>query len=185
MATEERTTQILDAVERLLARGGLDAVTMRAAAAEAGVSLRLVQYYGNSKDELLHSALSRLSRRSVERWQHASADPNPSIEEFLLEALPTDDASRSLHRVGVSLELLSITTESLVADAYRAHLTAIHDHLTDLCHTRSPGISGRRATDLATECMAFMHGLGSLVMAGHTTQQQARICITDFVARLK
>ncbi|MDZ7917282.1 MAG: helix-turn-helix domain-containing protein [Rhodococcus sp. (in: high G+C Gram-positive bacteria)] len=184
MTNEQRTTQILDAVERLLARGGLEAVTMRAIAAEAGVSLRLVQYYGNSKDELLHSALRRLSHHSVERWQHASsAGEHSSIEAFLLEALPTDEESRSLHRVGVSLELLSITTESPVADAYRTHLSAIHDHLVGLYRDRRPTHSPARATERATQCMAFMHGLGSLVMAGHTTQEQARVCIADFVER--
>ncbi|MFI8568683.1 TetR/AcrR family transcriptional regulator [Rhodococcus sp. NPDC078407] len=184
MTNEQRTTQILDAVERLLARGGLEAVTMRAIATEAGVSLRLVQYYGSSKDELLHSALRRLSYRSVERWQHASSvGEHSSIETFLLEALPTDDESRSLHRIGVSLELLSITTESPVADAYRAHLSAIHDHLVDLYRTRWPESSRVRATERATQCMAFMHGLGSLVMAGHTTLDLARASIADFLDR--
>ncbi|OZF37495.1 hypothetical protein CH295_07570 [Rhodococcus sp. 14-2483-1-2] len=184
VTNEQRTTQILDAVERLLSHGGLEAVTMRAVATEAGVSLRLVQYYGNSKDELLHSALRRLSLRSVERWQHASsAGEHSSIETFLLEALPTDDESRSLHRVGVSLELLSITTESPVADAYRAHLSAIHEYLVCLYRTRYPQLSEVQAAGFARQCMAFMHGLGSLVMAGHTTAEQARICVSEFVER--
>lgn len=157
---------------------------MRAIAKEAGVSLRLVQYYGNSKDELLHSALGRLSRRSVERWQRTSeGEKRSSVEEFLLVALPTDDDSRSLHRVGVSLELLSITVDSPVADAYRSHLTATHRHLIDLYRTRSPEMSSARTTDLARQCMAFMHGLGSMVMAGHTTPEQASDCIADFVER--
>ena len=48
-----RRDDILDAVDRLLGAGGVHAVTMRKVAAEAGVSLRLVQYYGTNKDTLL------------------------------------------------------------------------------------------------------------------------------------
>jgi AcrR family transcriptional regulator len=121
--TSASRAQILDAVERLLGRGGLEAVTMREVAAEAGVSLRLVQYYGKSKDELLTAALERLAHKSVQRWharseEHAR-DGQPKdgsvlarVRAFLDEALPTDEAGRTLHRVGVSLELLTITRPS-------------------------------------------------------------------------
>lgn len=69
MAESTRRTEIMEAVERLLTRGGLNAVTMRAVADEADVSLRLVQYYGRTKDELLGATLDRLADQSVERWQ--------------------------------------------------------------------------------------------------------------------
>src|SRR5690625_5731554 len=69
MTESTRRTEIMEAVERLLARGGLNAVTMRAVAAEADVSLRLVQYYGSTKDELLSATLDRLADKSVERWR--------------------------------------------------------------------------------------------------------------------
>ncbi|MGV7636496.1 TetR family transcriptional regulator, partial [Mycobacterium kansasii] len=46
---EERRAQLADALARVAARDGLHAVSMRSVAAEAGVSLRLVQYYFTSK----------------------------------------------------------------------------------------------------------------------------------------
>jgi AcrR family transcriptional regulator len=42
---EQRRRQITDALLRIAGTRGLQAVTMREVAAEAGVSLRLVQYY--------------------------------------------------------------------------------------------------------------------------------------------
>ena len=42
---EARRRQITDAVVRLTVKGGLPAATFREVAAEAGVSVRLVQYY--------------------------------------------------------------------------------------------------------------------------------------------
>lgn len=177
MSSDHRRSQILDAVDRLLAVGGLDAVTMRAIAAEAGVSLRLVQYYGKTKDDILFSALERQSRRSIERLEAREG----TVETFLLEALPDDDESRALHRVGVSLEFLAVTTDSPASHAYRDHLAAIHTHLEGLYRRRRPAPTPASTDDLARQTMAFMHGLGSLVMTGHTTPEEARASIRSFL----
>jgi AcrR family transcriptional regulator len=106
MTESTRRTEIMEAVERLLARGGLNAVTMRAVAAEADVSLRLVQYYGSTKDELLSATLDRLADKSVERWRartrrQGDESPLEVIKGFYDEALPTDRASQDFrHRHG-------------------------------------------------------------------------------------
>ncbi|MGO1948800.1 MAG: TetR/AcrR family transcriptional regulator, partial [Mycobacteriaceae bacterium] len=78
-----RRDDILDAVDRLLGTGGIHAVTMRAVATEAGVSLRLVQYYGTDKDTLLTSALDRLSGRSVQRWRDLRGQQSSSLRAVL------------------------------------------------------------------------------------------------------
>lgn len=190
MPENERRTQILDAVERLLGRGGIDAVTMRAVAAEAHVSLRLVQYYGISKDALLTAALTRLADRSVERWQARADDQTvrgpvmAQLRSFLLEALPTDAASRSFHRVGVSLELLAITQSEPVAQAYQAHLGALAVHLSEViaANTRLDRVQARH---VALELMSFAHGLGTLLMSGQTTAADAEVIIQDYLDRLR
>ncbi|MFE3456851.1 TetR/AcrR family transcriptional regulator [Nocardiopsis aegyptia] len=190
MPEVERRAQILDAVERLLGRGGLEAVTMREVAAEAGVSLRLVQYYGKSKDELLTATLERLADKSIQRW-HARSEEQARggsalsrIRAFLAEALPTDEASRSFHRVGVSLELLTITRPSAAADAYRAHLGALADHLAGILRTE-PLIGAEDARRLASEAMALAHGLGSLLMADQITRSAAEALLDGYVDRLR
>lgn len=184
MSVEQRTDQILDAVERLLGRGGLGAVTMRAVAAEAGVSLRLVQYYGSSKDDLLSSALHRLSHRSVEAWTSAVAPDSvrACLTGFMVAALPTDDASRALHRVGVSLELQAITGPEAAAAAYRSHLARIQDLVVGQCLVADPAMSAIRAAELAAQAMSLVHGLGSMLMIGHLTAEQARAAILSFDA---
>lgn len=184
MSAERRTGQILDAVEVLLRAGGVDAVTMRAVAAEAGVSLRLVQYYGHSKDELLTAALERLSARSVQDWQHdleVTDDVRARLASFALTALPTDADSRALHRVGVSLELLAVTGHPAATAAYRSHLNRIEQHLVGAC--TSAGMASARATGLAHQTMALVHGIGSLVMTGQLTEAEARTAIDDFLDR--
>ena len=51
----ERRRQIVEAVCRITVKGGLASATFREVAAEAGVSVRLVQYYFGTKDELMLS----------------------------------------------------------------------------------------------------------------------------------
>ena len=73
---QERRRQIADALLRTAAVRGLHAAGMREVAAEAGVSLRLVQYYFGTKEELLLAAMqhlaARFSARAVARFKEVS-----------------------------------------------------------------------------------------------------------------
>jgi AcrR family transcriptional regulator len=188
MAESERRTEIMEAVERLLARGGVNAVTMRAVAAEAGVSLRLVQYYGSTKDELLGATLDRLADKSVERWrvrarQGVCGSAIKVIKAFFDEALPTDRASQEFHRVGVSLEGLAITHPGMVGQAYQKHLRGLADHLAGVL--QSDHLSPTAARRLALEVMGLAHGVGTLLMAGQLSEPDAQTLIQDYLERLR
>ncbi|MEV2277088.1 TetR/AcrR family transcriptional regulator [Nocardiopsis sp. NPDC049922] len=188
MSETQRREQILDAVGRLLGREGLHAVTMRAVAAEAGVSLRLVQYYGESKERLLTAALERLADRSLQRWRTRMAvrgegDVSEAIRAFFDEALPTDEDGRAFHRVGVSLELLAITRPDAATAAYQDHLRGLADHLAEVVGA-DPRVGGARARLIATQVMSLAHGLGSLLMAGNVTRAQAEEVVRDYLDRL-
>lgn len=110
MATEEyhalRRQQVAEAVERLVARLGLDGVTMARTAEEAGVSVGLVQHYFTSKDDLLRYAytqvtdrvLARAVRRAEELDAHRSSI-RQALHESLAERLPLDEARRAEWRV--------------------------------------------------------------------------------------
>ncbi|GAB2958071.1 hypothetical protein GCM10027280_53470 [Micromonospora polyrhachis] len=190
MPENERRAEIMDAVERLLGRGGVNAVTMRAVASEAGVSLRLVQYYGKNKDALLTATLDRLADRSIERWrsrserQGASGSAIDQVKAFLDEALPTDAASRGFHRVGVSLEALAITHPGVAGQAYQVHLRALADHLVRALRSDTH-LSAAAARLLALEVMGLAHGLGTLLMADQLTESEAESLTADYLERLR
>ena len=136
-----RRDDILDAVDRLLGAGGVHAVTMRKVAAEAGVSLRLVQYYGTNKDMLLTAALDRATERSVARWRRPLADATSLravIEGYFASSLPVDEETRALHRVGVSMELMAVTGVEPAASAYQRYLDATAAEFTAACLTALP-----------------------------------------------
>ncbi|SED77989.1 TetR/AcrR family transcriptional regulator [Ruania alba] len=189
MTESGRRAEIMEAVERLLARGGVNAVTMRAVAAEADVSLRLVQYYGSTKDELLGAALDRLADKSVERWrararrQRGCESRLDVIKAFVDEALPTDTASEGFHRVGVSLEGVAIANPGMAGRAYQKHLSGLADHLAGVL--QSDELSATAARRLALEVMALAHGVGTLLMAGQLSERDAQALVKNYLERLE
>jgi AcrR family transcriptional regulator len=56
MTTKDR---ILDAAERLFARDGIEAASLRTITAEAGVNLAAVNYHFQSKEALMHAVIAR------------------------------------------------------------------------------------------------------------------------------
>ncbi|GAB3301405.1 TetR family transcriptional regulator [Epidermidibacterium keratini] len=181
-----RRAEIVDAAARLFERGGIEAITMRAVAQEAGVSLRLVQYYGSSKDELLVAVLEQHSSTSLRRWKarlsRRSAERSlPDVlRTFLRTALPTDSASRALHRVGTSIELLAITDGGAVAAAYERHLDELADVLSGALTSAEPQLDAEHARQLALEAMAMAHGMGTLLLLHRLGRQQAEESIDRF-----
>lgn len=93
---DERRRQIGDAVCRVMAARGLDAVSLRHVAAEAGVSMGRVQHYFATKDELLLFAFRLISDRVAQRFVAVhSADPATFLRALLLELLPLSPAARA------------------------------------------------------------------------------------------
>src|SRR5438045_8665448 len=91
---DARRRQIIDAVIRITLKGGLSAATFREVAAEAGVSVRLVQYYFGGKDDLLLATQRHVAERSVERlraWVAATdGTPRAWLRAFMGSFIPID-----------------------------------------------------------------------------------------------
>ena len=126
---DERRSQIVDALLRLAARGGLPAVTFREVAAEADVSVRLVQYYFGSKAELLRAANAEVGARAAKRLAAAVAamgpDPAPrEVARVLVHSfLPTDDAQRR-----ETILFYAFFAEQLTSPALRLTETGVAPH---------------------------------------------------------
>lgn len=169
-----RRAQIIDGLVRCAAREGLHAVTMRAVAAEAGVSLRLVQYYFQSKSQMMQAALESLEADSVAQWTDritasASSSARARLEAFLAAALPTDEQSRTHHLLWTSYAVLSMTDTAMAEQPFvdgpnlreRELAQLLRDAIDDgeLPADRDPGIEAGRLLTLS-------HGLGTSVLVG-------------------
>src|SRR3954471_9589989 len=97
---DERRRHLTAALLRIASTRGLQAVSMREVAAEAGVSLRVVQYYFADKRTLMASGLGELVAAMGPRVPDPAAahgtglPPRTVLEVVLTSVLPTDEAAR-------------------------------------------------------------------------------------------
>jgi len=183
---EQRRRQIADALLRMAATRGLHATGMREVAAEAGVSLRLVQYYFGTKEELLLAAMQHLAARFGERAMArvrqargpgGPASPRDVIAAILAEALPADDDRRTFYVVYTAYLALSLTDPALAI----APLVKNSDTETGVVagQLRAAQAAGDTPAHLdpdleAFSLMAMSAGLATSVLTGQSSIQQAQ-----------
>ena len=193
---EERRRQIADALLRTAAVRGLHATGMREVAAEAGVSLRLIQYYFGTKEELLLAAMQHLAAQFGERAlarirrvkeTERPASPRDVIGAILTEALPVDDERRNFTVLYTAYFALSLTEPALAI----APLTRNSDAVLGVvaAQLRAAQAAGEAPADLdpdleAVTLLAMSAGLGTSVLAGQSSPAQAEAVIDYHLHRL-
>jgi AcrR family transcriptional regulator len=190
---EERRRQIAGALLRAAAVRGLHATGMREVAAEAGVSLRLVQYYFGTKEELLLFATQQLaaqySERALTRIKEAGspADPRAVIAAILAEGLPADDERRTFTVVYTAYMALSLTDPALAMAPLVRNSGAVIDVVA--AQLRAAQAAGATPAHLdpaleAVSLLAMSAGLGTSVLVGHSSTAQAQAIIDYHLDRL-
>lgn len=190
---EARRTGIISALIRLAAREGLHAVTMRAVAREAGVSVRLVQYYFHSKSELMLSALRRLEEESRARWAtrlERLAKPRSlrsRLEKLFAEALPSDVESRTFHLVWTSYAVLAMTDPELAGPSFIEGPARLEQDLAEALRQGQAAGEVPADVDAALEAAlltAITHGIGTSVLVGQRSAEAAMTILTYHLDRL-
>jgi AcrR family transcriptional regulator len=193
---EERRRQIADALVRTAAARGLHATGMREVAAEAGVSLRLVQYYFGTKEELVLSAMQQLAAQFAERGlmrirqlkpADGPASPRDVIATILTEALPVDGERRTFTIVYTAYMALSLTDPALAISPLVRNSNAVVDVVAT--QLRVAQAAGDAPADLdphveAISLLALSAGLGTSVIAGQSSAGQAQAVIDYHLYRL-
>jgi AcrR family transcriptional regulator len=193
---EERRRQIADALVRTAATRGLHATGMREVAAEAGVSLRLVQYYFGTKEELLLAAMQQLATQFSDRVlariqgmreKGSPAGPRDVIAAILTEALPADDQRRTFTLVYTAYLALSLTDPALAIRPLARNSSIVGDVIAaQLQAAQADGdmAAGLDADVEAISLLTMSAGLGTSVLAGQSTPGQAQAVIDYHLRRL-
>ena len=105
-------------------RARLEDVSLRKVAAEAGVSLRLVQYYFGTRDDLLLGALEILNADTGDGDRAGTgpdedATPREVLRAMLVGMLPVDDGRRTRYLVHLAYFVRSLSDPGL-ASAFSA-----------------------------------------------------------------
>ncbi len=119
---EVRRGEITSAVRRVIVRGGLGAVTFQTVATEAGISVRLVQYYFGTKREFLLATHESVRHDAGARLMHElsllgpDAPPREVIAAFLIAMLPLDEQRREEAIVLGAFHAAALTGGEVVAE---------------------------------------------------------------------
>jgi AcrR family transcriptional regulator len=119
---DQRRAQITNAARQVIARDGLGAATFQSVAAEAGISVRLVQYYFGTKQKFLlathRAVVADAGTRFTERLSALGAAPSPRevVRAILTELLPTDADRRRDTVVLNSFHAAALTSPDVAAE---------------------------------------------------------------------
>ncbi|GAA3576916.1 hypothetical protein GCM10022222_72030 [Amycolatopsis ultiminotia] len=176
---DQRRRVIAEAVWRIAADRGLDSVSMREVATEAGVSLRLVQYYFETKHNLLVLALRYLHDHTEQRARErieAQADQSVRgvLRGVLAELLPLDPETEFALRVHTAYFSRSHSDPEL-AKVFLHGDTPLEDLVTHLLEQGelAPGVQPRFEANLL---VSGITGLSFDVL--HERQRSAEVLAT-------
>ncbi|MFR9730379.1 TetR/AcrR family transcriptional regulator [Saccharopolyspora sp. MS10] len=172
---EQRRRQIAEALLRLAGSGGVEAVTLRDVAAEAGISMGSVQHYFRGKEQMLHFAVQHVNDRAAARVRaRLDADPGggsarTAVRAVLVEMLALSPESREEYLVSVAFFLRALAEPDLAA-LYRRWWPQLEEWIVELLGAaqRSGEIGPDR--DLAKEArilLAVPDGLSVGLLLGH------------------
>lgn len=182
-----RRLQIVEAVCRITLTGGLTAATFRQVAAEAGISVRLVQYYFGSKDQLLLAVQQHVAEQSTARLmtmiEATDGSPRAILRAFLTSFIPVDEASRVAALMYASLHTAwLVDPESAPDDAY-AVPQLMHATIVEQLE-RGPLVAGIDPHTEAIVLMTSLTGLSAYVLDGMHTAKESIAAIDYHLDRL-
>lgn len=167
-----RRQEIAEAVFRLVGRQGLEAVSLRHVAAEAGVSMGRVQHYFATKDEMLRFSFQVISERAEQRLGVAMAAAGPDrrsqLRAFLVEMLLLSDEGRAEAPV-----LAALLARSVVEPALSAPMREGGQQLTDFVAGLIPAGQRNDAGLEARTLLALADGLMLHVLTGQVDADTA------------
>ncbi|MEV8022558.1 TetR/AcrR family transcriptional regulator [Streptomyces sp. NPDC086554] len=188
--SRKRRRQIAEAVWRIAAERGLDAASMREIAAEAGVSLRVVQYHFGSKHQLLVTALHLLHREN-ERLARTRVHFDPAnlrgvLSAMLDEFLPLD-AQRTMALRVFSAYYARSLTDPAIAAVFLSDEHPLEDLIAGfiaMAQTNgqtAPGLDAHREADLL---VAAAVGLGGDVLHERRTLDDVRATLDYHLTKI-
>ncbi len=183
---ESSRLAIIMAVWRLIARGGIEAVTFRRVAEVAEVSAGRVQHHFCSREQLVRAACVAMIEGAHDQYEQLPDDPLQRIGHLLTHAVPDSEQTR----FGTSV-WYAYLAKSVDDDQIRQLLAEAKSGTEDECVrlielARGRGLANATpdARLLARRLLALADGLAVRVLVDDLTGESARQLLSDEVAAL-
>ncbi len=188
---EERRRNIAEAVYRLIGSHGMDAVSLRDVAKEAGVSMGSVQHYFKTKDDMLLFALSYMRERILPRLQRKlDGLKNPTFREktraAIMIMLPLDKESTQEATVNIAFFANSFgnkNTQAKLREGYRT----LHESARQNLHAAQTAGALQPIDDLDKEAAALFYMVQGLIgptLIGAMSKKEAIALVDHELNRL-
>ncbi len=183
---QERRLAFAEAAFRVIAREGIEGVTVRAIAKEAGFTTGALAHYFNSKDQVLIQASSYISIIVRGRMQDAQQQFKglKALRRVVYEALPVSDELRGNWKVWLGLWLRSTKNREVGSLMERQYLEWL-DRIAMLVEGAQE--TGELPADLdpkvvAHSIVAVVDGIGARVMmVGSDMSARQQKALVDLV----
>ena len=126
----ERKRELSEAVWRVILRDGLEGVSVRNVAAEAGWSTGSLRHYFGTKEALLGAAAALMEERVLGRFEgrQYGGSPRTAVREVLCEVLPLDEDRRTEGELW-----FAFAARSLVDPKIAGEYGLVFDGVRELC----------------------------------------------------
>ncbi|MDH2426078.1 TetR/AcrR family transcriptional regulator [Sphaerisporangium sp. TRM90804] len=188
---EQRRARLVEAVWALAIQSGLEGVTLRRVAAEAGVSMGQVQHYYPSMRELVRDALDRAVRALNAKIEASigavgAASPEVVLRECLHAVIALDDESVRLTRFALAVLGRTMSDPAMtpvLAPGDDELLAFTAGLITAARSERGSPLRGGERMD-ADISWSVATSLGVDIAIGHRSAEAARSLLDHHIERL-
>ncbi|SFW76151.1 TetR/AcrR family transcriptional regulator [Amycolatopsis australiensis] len=188
---DQRRVQIAEALQRLTTRAGLEGVSLRQVAAEAGMSMGSVQHYFKTKDEMLLFALEHRHKLRTERITAkvlAEGPPTPRsiLRACLVEILPRDPESEADFLIGVAYFIRAVADPAMAKVFGEGTPELLQFFAGQIRQAQAAGDVPASADPAAEAAIlwALADSQGSEILMGHRTPADAVSTVDYYLDRL-
>ncbi|MFD9845671.1 TetR/AcrR family transcriptional regulator [Streptomyces parvus] len=180
-----RSTQILEAAARVIARRGVRGLRVEELAAEAGVSTALIYYHFKDRTGILRKTLEFISDRADRYTASLAPDgkplsPREEVEQALLLELQDTAEVRENSSAWGELRASAVFDEVLREDLERSTLVWVQE-VADLLGRIRPTASAVALTAAAERLTALLEGLSMRWLSGTLRIAHARTLLSEAI----
>ena len=183
---EERRKELIDAIWNVIARDGIEGVTLRNVAMAAGCTTGRISHYFSGREDLLSSALklahheAALRMMSIARSKH---DAKKRLTEVVYEGLPLDKRRLKEWKVWIVFWAAAASSSTL-ASVNSSRYQEWQGLLTRLL--KDNGVLEHNLETQCNELLSIIDGIGIRVTLNPSPKNRAmaRDLISGWVARL-
>ena len=172
-----RRREIAQAVWAVIAERGIEGVTLRCVAAEAGVSVGRIQHYHASREELIRDSCRELLKAATQRFEAAGdATPVERLRRLILGRIPTTPEFAIGTSIWLAYEAKSVDDPVIAELVQRGHAGGVRETAALLGEC---GVADAPA--FALRLMATAEGLAIRVLVGGLEPRAATELLEDLI----